>query len=176
MFSVSKFSSHFRNSLKKVLMLFAIASPAYSVVIICRFQNLDFAVIGSQYGCDVGEIQNPEVAEVTQIIGNHTSGRTHNDVKIFDSYDQKEFLFFPKGLQRFFPDLQGFQIMESEITSISSADLASWPNLVAFGVIYNKIETLDGNLFQNSQKLQLIIFSNTLIQNVGLNLLSNLNE
>lgn len=114
------------------------------------------------------------MAKVTQIIGEHMTGRNHDDVKAFYSY--REFSALPKHLEKFFVKLDAIEIRNSTVTSISSDDLKSWPNLVLFSAGWNKIKTLDENLFIYSRKLQHIRLNNNLILNVGVNLLSNLNE
>lgn len=164
------FFSDFRRLLIKVVLLLAISSQAYSVVIDCIFS--------SYYGpntCIVRSVQNQEISEVTQIIGNHNDGHSHEDIENFFSNDE-EFLTFPKGLDKFFPNLKAIRIDNSTLTSITSADLAPWPNLTFFSVDENYITTLDGDLFKNSLKLESINFKYNAIRHVGLNLLSNLNE
>lgn len=168
-------SSRFRRSIIKIILLLAIASPAYSVVITCRFDDDEWSAIGFRYTCLVLAIQNQEIAEVTEIVGNHMEGRSHVDVKGFSSNGFNVFSTFPKGLERHFPNIEAIQILNN-VFSVFSADLAAWPNLALFWVSNNRITYIDGDLFRHSTKLQRISFFGNLIVNVGANLLSNLNE
>lgn len=128
-----------------------------------------------RYTCQAVGAQNLDTVEVTEIIGNHNSGRTNNDIKAFESFIEITTLTFPKGLERFFPNLDSL-LLYNKFNSISAADLAPWPNLNYFLFQTNPITSLDGNLFQNSRRLQQISFYYSSIRNVGANLLSNLNE
>lgn len=67
-------------------------------------------------------------------------------------------------------------IVNSQFTTISAGDIAPWPNLAVLIVNDNAIAQLDGDLFQQSPRLAFIDFQGNLIENVGANLLSNLNE
>lgn len=88
----------------------------------------------------------------------------------------KYFSKLPRNLHKFFPNIDAIQISNGALTSISAADLAPFPNLMLFAAELNQIETLDGNLFQNTPKLIWVQFNNNLIYHVGANLLSNLNK
>lgn len=132
--------------------------------------------MNSPYTCRVAGVLNPEVAEVTQILGIHVLGRSNADVKGFRMLYDETFSALPRNLENFFPNLEALDFNHGGLTSISSDDLAPWPKLSVFIVASNKIETLDGDLFQHSPKLTWISFYNNLIRNVGANLLSNLNE
>lgn len=158
-----------------LLLLLAIASPALSVVINCNFEEVNWND-GNRYTCTILQVFNQDKDEVTLTVGEHLPSETHNDVKAFSSTIRDAFLTFPKDLDKDFPSLEAIRIRNSALTSISSTDLAPWPNLVYFSAANNKIKTLDGNLFDHSPKLQRIIFFNNLIQRVEDNLLSNLNE
>lgn len=157
----------------KILLLFAIASNVDSIVFTCYFYDREWS-IGDRYTCQLGGVENLETAEITQIIEHHTSGRNRNDVKAFDSSNEG-ISTFPKGLEKFFPNLDSILLRYSFI-SISSADLRPWPNLVLFWSDRNPIESLDEDLFQNSPKLHQIGIVANSIKNVGRNLFSNLNE
>lgn len=165
----------YRRSLVKVLLILAITHQAHSVVLTCYFYN-KYLSNENRYICAInfGGSQSRETTEVTEIIGNHTFGKTNNDVKVYESYDQIKFL--PKGLEKFFPNLNSILLYNS-FNSISSADLAPWPNLILFSYTTNPATSIDGDLFKNSLKLRSVEFkSNYRLENVGANLLSNLNE
>lgn len=86
------------------------------------------------------------------------------------------FKTFPKQLERYLPNLIIFHLWDCGISSISSDDLAPWPDLMQLSLDTNRITTLDGDLFQHSPKLVKIELNFNLIRGVGADLLSNLNE
>lgn len=172
-------SCDFRFSLiKSLFLLIAIAYPAGSVVITCDFREESYSIghnSSTLYICDVKIIENSEIREVTEILGNHLSGRSHNDVESFDlHYSSRYFNLFPRNIERFFPNLIAILSFNSQMTSISAKDLAPWPNLIYFNAYNNALQTLDGDLFQHTPKLKSIVLSNNRILYVGANLLANL--
>lgn len=144
-------------------------ASAIGVVIQCEFEE------PRGYTCRVAEIVNPEVADVTEITGDHFAGQSNVNVGAFISSDNA-FIAFPKNLESFFPNLTYIILSGGRLTTVSSEDLLPWPNLSLFSARENIIETVDGNLFQNSLRLTWIELNSNLIQNVGANLLSNLSR
>lgn len=136
---------------------------------------MDWDFIGTRYTCNANEIQNREISHVTQILGNHMPDRSNNNIEGFTTNGDVAFLTFPGDLNSFFPNLLGMGMYGGEISSISSDDLAPWPNLTTFSARNNRFESIDGNLFQNTPRLQYIRLNSNLIRNVGVNLLSHLN-
>lgn len=166
-----------RNFLIKALLLFAIASPALSVDIKCNFSTFTWTFLNSQiYTCKVVEIFNPELDDVSQIFGNHQPGKTNADVIGFDVENSHFFTVIPRNIEKFFPNLIAFELSNGRLTSVSPIDLAPWKNLTHFRAAQNKIETLDGDLLQNSLKIFYLSFRDNLIRNVGAGLLSNLSQ
>lgn len=120
--SVFKVFSYFRSSWIKISMLFAAVSPAFSVVITCKFEDQHWNVVGSRYTCHVEEVQDSETVVVTQIIGIHMSGRSHEDVKGFNTIHQNAFTTFPKGLNDFFCKFR----CNSNIVHYNNIDFFCW--------------------------------------------------
>lgn len=156
-------------------MLIAIASRAHSIGISCLFEGKEWSTVGHRYTCLVLTVQNQEIAEVTEVFGDHEEDKSHVDVTGFVSDVWNAFSNFPQGLEKHFPNLDSIQITKNNIT-ISSDHLAPWPNLSFFCASRNLITYLNGDLFQNSEKLQHVSFFSNYIRNVGSNLLANLND
>lgn len=136
----------------------------------------EWVVVSKRYACEIVEVQNAQVPEVTQIIGNHSLGFNNSDVEGFYTYRNDFFTVFPRNLGKFFPNLVAVIIARGNLATVSSDDLAAWSNLTLFSLRENRFETLDGNLFQHSPRLAWISFFNNLINSVEGNLLSNLND
>lgn len=169
--------SNFRYSLiKTVLLLVAFIPPAFSVAIRCLFYDTNWPAVGFRYTCQVIEILNPEITEVTEILGTHSLGQGNINVQFFTTNGAALFSSFSRNLGSFFPYLVGIQLWGGRLTSISSKDLASWPELVSLLVYDNSIVMLDGDLFQHNLLLESIDVGRNYILNVGENLLSNLTK
>lgn len=157
-------------------LLYAILTPIVSVEINCLFENVGWSMIELKYSCVVQELRNPEVAEVTHVIGEHETGRENSDVEGFHTDAFGALLMFPRTLARFFPNLVAIALWRNKLTSISSEDFASFPKLELLDLSDNQIETLDGNLFQHTPSLVFVDFASNSLLNIGANLLSNLDN
>lgn len=141
------------------------------MVLKCSFGHFSWTVVGSRYTCFVASLLNPEFAEVTDVVGNHTSGLGHNEIEAFH-LKGKDLTVFPKSLEVFFPRIILIDLINNQLTSISSKDFAPWQNLKFFSAQSNKIKTLDDNLFENNRNIAYLDFSYNLITNIGKNFLS----
>lgn len=84
--------------------------------------------------------------------------------------------YLPKRIEFFFPNLKFLRITNSELKQIKKEDLRGLKELVHVGFGNNKLQVIDGGLFEDNHKLQLIDFNHNKIKNVGEELLENLKE
>jgi Leucine rich repeat len=167
-----------------VLLLLA---PVDGLEFHCQFRYMTWGTLlpnGSEYGC-----LNPRITQsgdrfaLTNVIGDHLPGKTMADVKILyvngSSANVDPDLStaqLPREIGRFFPNLIGFAWANMDLAKISQSDLKVFPDLIIADLQINKIVAIDGNLFQSTRKLMRINLTSNLIQHVGSNLLSNLND
>lgn len=117
------------------------------------------------------------LTHLIDVTGNHSSGRTNDDVTAFWIESGHQHLNrIPKGIEKNFPNLIGFVWSYGSLTTLKADDLKPFPNLVIFSVIYNKLASLDGDLFKHTPKLENINFDNNLLEHVGFGLLDGLNN
>lgn len=171
-----------------LLLVVAFASVVRSVEITCSFNRVQCTVYG---------IANPEITELVAVDGNLPEGITYEDI-IFFRVEVEGFLAFPKGLEKYFPNLIEIWMSNSKITYLEPDTFAPWPGLTKLFFGHNKIEFLDRDLFQNNPKLwylafygnsirnldgdlfkhnpwvEAVFFQNNRIRNAGADLLSNL--
>lgn len=123
--------------------------------------------------CDVHRnlvIASPEDVTITTVNGK------------VDSHSQLETLnirrqivhYFPKGLEKFFPNLKNISLKNSELKAITQNDLKPFTELKKLHLRFNEIEKLDGDLFKFNLKLEVIDFTGNKITTVGVNLLQPL--
>lgn len=82
----------------------------------------------------------------------------------------------PKGIEKFFPHLIGLRWSNGFLTTVTAEDLQPFPDLQIFYVYNNKIVSIDGDLFKNNPKLNVIYFHGNLLENIGSGLLDGLDN
>lgn len=128
--------------------------------------------IGSVYGCDATVISLEDPARITEVSGTHWVEKNDADVKGFHIDGQNSLSIIPSGIQNFFFNLEAFQWWNGNISRIDSSTFASIPNLLSIHLFRNKLVTLDGDVFQNTRKLQRIYLQSNLLEHVGYDLLT----
>jgi len=133
------------------------------------------STVQAGYGCPSATLvsgENPTT--VTEIGGTHLAGKTNADVIIFGSVNIVIQTGIPSGIEKFFPNIQVFSWVSGNLSSIDSSTFKPWPYLLHLNLAYNKLVTLDGDLFQYTRKLRNICFSNNKLEHVGHGLLTGL--
>lgn len=98
------------------MLICAVATPAYSIVLRCFFEVERHIVVGDRYTSRVSAgTSEREIDEVTDIIADHLPGRSNKDVQAFTTANIDWFQHggrFPRNLYAFFPDLYYCEMME----------------------------------------------------------------
>lgn len=144
----------------------------------CEFENYPFYVIGSHYSCVASQIWDLEEQKLNFVNGSHHNDKTNVDVNgiYFDSTD--ELKYFPTNINVHFPRIKAIYIKSrNHIRKLSSSDLRPLVELEYFGLTRSQIKLIHGDLFTFNRKLKRIIFfQNDFLNNVGENILENLND
>lgn len=82
--------------------------------------------------------------------------------------------YFPKGLEKFFPELTGISITFSRLQSIEKSDLEPFIKLRILYLSSNDIEVLLDDVFEFNTELRAIFFKRNQLKFIGKNVLSNL--
>lgn len=155
------------------ILIFTIATCS-GVIIQCTYiSQLEFNEY--RYGCNavVASFSNP--SSIDHINGTHISTNTNNEVQFFviDPY-RHELFTIPKNIEKFFPNLVVFRWFNGHLSAISADDFKPFQKLASLSLTRNNLDTLDGNLFEYSEKLQVIDFSDNPLQHVGYDLFATL--
>ena len=138
----------------------------------CSYYESDWPVVDRLYFCSMWiepKILTPEAAEISGISGEHEQRwRTNDDVTGFYSGNRK-LHYFPRGLEKFFKNLNAIYIGTSGLKEIHQADLKSLTNLIYLSLSNNEIEVIEEGLFDFN--FDLIFISQ--LQNGDLDSLSN---
>lgn len=98
------------------------------------------------------------------------------DVNILHIFHQM-INYFPKGLDKFFPNLEAIQLLHSPLKTIEQADIRPFGSkLKKFILGGNQIESLDSDLFEYNSELRWIGFQENNLKSVGKNILRPLKK
>lgn len=116
------------------------------------------------YSCYVDEISITEInIEIIGFKGEHKPGKTNDDiVGIWISNTIVE--YFPRNLQKFFPNMQIVTITRCGLKEISRDDLAGLKKVVVIDLRGNKLMALPDDLFVGMPKLSKINFNENQIE------------
>lgn len=158
------------------VVTFLIAS-AYGSIIECDFKNIYWGIIAVRYTCDEANVINSDTeTALSNVIGNHTSGKEDENVEALIVSDEKTLDKLPKDIGKFFPNMLALLWTYGALTSITADDLEQLPKLNILVLSHNKIVSLDESLFKHTPKLQLIEFNDNLIQHADKKLLATLKQ
>lgn len=97
------------------------------------------------------------------------------DIKTVKFYSPITVDYFPRGLEKVFPNLEAILILGSPLKSIEQSDLKPFGSKLKKLVIkQSEIEKLDSNLFEHNPELRWIEFNENKIKSVGKDLLKSL--
>lgn len=132
-----------------------------SMVIDCKFdESLSFG-----YYCDV---QNPVLidSKISKVRGEHLSEKTSDDVKYFYSHTKK-FNSFPRGVTKFFENIESVAIYQANLKEITKDDLKQFGgNLKNLWLTENEIEVIESDLFEFSPNLEELDFRGNKIRHI----------
>lgn len=131
----------------------------------CFFTDLAFwAVSGAQYSCQGSfERSDASFTDVVYLSGNNRPGKTNLDVKALQLYDQR-ITFMPRGVEKFFPNLEVFDAPYSDIQFIGDGHFSGLNNLKVMSFYYNNMMMVSAMTFTGLTKLQAISFYGNPIQ------------
>jgi hypothetical protein len=134
-------------------------------VIDCKYYDSPY----SSYSC---EVQNNPVTtskdsrDITGIRGNHQSGKTDNDVIHFTIYG-KTANFFPRGITKYFKNINYVSINNANLKKITKEDLKEFgDNLKKLYLSYHQIEVIEADLFIYNKNLQEIYITDNKIKHI----------
>ena len=129
-----------------------------------------------QYICSPADTVNG-FDEITSIVGEHYEGKSNFDVKGIWFFENPMLMQIPDKIIDFFPNLRTFAMRVTRVSSISSENLRSFPNLIEFSLVGTReLTSLDSSLFIHNPKLQLIDFRSNGLTHVGHGLFSGLTD
>lgn len=119
------------------------------------------------YRCEVTNVfKTSRKSGLKYFIGDHTAGKTNDDVKVFKIFKQP-LRVFPRNLHKVFPNLTHLVIQRCGLKNITKEDLIGLENLEHLSVWGNILTTLPNDLFVNMKKLRRVFFGNNPIEDLS---------
>lgn len=180
-----RFVDLFYLSISKNRKLFIVSAILFNCIyfsyagvsIRCYFHDFEFPdPVNYLYSCDNGIVTlDPEGStNVTSITGTHEAGKTNADVYGIRMPNQTYLTFLPSKLETHFPNLKSIQISNTNLLSVTPAELQPFPQLIFFKTYGGNLTSVDGHLFTHNPFLQYISMNENLIQHVGHDLVTHL--
>lgn len=151
-------------------------SPSESATLQCNFgfDGWDFAVKDA-YICQAKPVTFTSKVLITNVEGAHTKPYLNNRVSAFLILDQT-CEYFPSGIDKFFPKLEGIAIQKSKLKVIRKNDLKPFTELKSLSLHSNHLVTLGFDLLKSNKKLQTISFFFNKITNIAEDIFDGLDE
>lgn len=150
----------------------------YSAKLDCKYDYYEWKGVGNIYYCWIQNslgISSPESAQIDSETGSHESGKNNNAVKGIWS-DKGGISYFPRGLQRLYPNIVYIYIKKGYIKEIHQSDLKQYPNLAVLDIAENDIEVLEDGLFTYNPDLVHVSFTGNKICYVEPNIFDHLTK
>ncbi|KAG5669547.1 hypothetical protein PVAND_017434 [Polypedilum vanderplanki] len=141
----------------------------------CNYKVSSYVIINSVYECHIFDIPITSENKDISVTGSHLSGRNNNDVTSIWIVSDWTLTFFPKNFSNFFPNIKVISIYYLSIEALYGDELNEFPNLELFEIISSNLTTISSRLFEKTPKIRVINFSYTSLERVGHDLFTPLN-
>jgi Leucine rich repeat len=157
--------------LKSLILFFTVVD---AINLNCHFRNYAWTFITP--GGKECQVMNFTITSNNETISS-INGQNHSmpNIKTL-SFDAQIVNFLPKGIDKLFPELEGLEIRNSSLKSISKNELQGFRKLKVLHLPYNQLESLNSDLFSNNQELLWIGLRNNKLEVIGEHLLTPLKQ
>lgn len=160
---------------KAIFLCICLCTVTTSVIFDCEFTFESRVIIGKVYHCRPSVDTTESKNTLEGVTGEHLSGYSNEDVQ-YVFLENQNLSRIPSNIESFFPKLLGIEWYNSNLLTVSAADLASFSSLQVLSLYKNKLTSVDGDLFTSTPNLRWISFSNNNIRYVGPDLLTELSD
>lgn len=142
----------------------------------CDIKTYSWTYIPMGTACSVKNLLVTTPNEIIKTINGQSETHYHNqNIKILYILLQTV-NFIPSGIAKFLPQLEGIQIQNSKLKSVSRDDLKFFTNLKEIMFYENDIEKLDNDVFSSNLELIFVHFENNKLKVIGENILGPLKK
>ncbi|KAL7013373.1 hypothetical protein ACKWTF_015359 [Chironomus riparius] len=161
-----------------IFMISTLFLHSNSTDVSCVYDTFSFGKTGHQYGCFVSNklnIVHKQLTSVKVTSGSHKADRSNDDVFGFYAGNRNT-QYFPKGLDKFFKNLNTISIYNGPLSELTQDDLRPYSKLENLYLYSNIIEVLEAGVFDNNKLLVTISLKNNRLVHVDENVFNNLNN
>ena len=121
------------------------------------------------------EITKVEIGETSKYL-KYSSLEPLKNISEFKGFALREshLPYIPNGIDKFFPNLVDFVVINCELKEIKQSDLKGFPSLLQLSLENNLLEVLEKDLFKFNPKLRRITLEMNLIKEIDGNVFDNL--
>ncbi|XP_070503357.1 leucine-rich repeat-containing protein 15-like [Chironomus tepperi] len=158
------------------LLILHTITVSSSVTLQCNFisDGWDFAVKDA-YMCRAKSVNFQSKVLITNVEGQHVGANTNNRVNAFLIFEQT-CEYFPSGIEKFFPKLEGIAIQKSKLKVIRRNDLKPFTELKSLSFHSNQLVTLGFELLKHNQKLQIFSIFFNKVTSIAEDIFDGLND
>lgn len=160
----------------KLLLLCTLLSEIEAFAIECSCSDYSYVSVlnESVYSCNVNNLDiRFNSGPVTDIIRIHENDKTNFDVKLLKIHNQSCHEV-PEKLGTFLVNLEGLEIVQSELKYVKKSSMADFKNLKYLNLMKNQIETLARDLFEDNLMLEVIVICLNKLKIIGQVIFDNL--
>lgn len=170
-FRITQILLIFRNYSKIIILLlilqFTLPISCMSHSPSCDYRIRNWEYIGSHYQCAIeGVFSKVPNYTVTFLKGIHDTAKTSDVIRAFYMGDTV-LHYMPKGLEKIFRNIEGFQIYNTELKVITQDDLRPFPKIRGIWLSGNQLKTIDSGTFKYNPDLKLIDLSENRIRHIA---------
>lgn len=162
----------------KLLVLCIFLNRIEAFEIYCACGNSSYTAVrnATVYSCFVNNLNLTSAIEpVTNVIRKHEAKITNSDVKLLKIHNQT-CTQVPEKIGSFFVNVEGLEVIRSELKTITTASLESFKNLKYLNLMKNNVENLSEGLFDQNLLLQIIIISCNRLKIIDSNIFQSLHD
>lgn len=146
------------------------------IVLKCNFSTIEFWQVGDFYACDGEMFLSGDVyrnRNITTMVGFHKLHRSNIDVRGVKFF-HVDLNAMPKGIEKFFPNLEALWTELCGFTELSIEDFAPFKKLRQVHFSKHKLQSLKANLFAQNPQMQHVSFSLNPLKHISVKTFSNL--
>lgn len=159
----------------QLVFLTVLAGSSQAVKFTCTFAWTEPTepVVGKIFRCDTTvSYYGSGTTELTAVDGYQSSTNIYHVEHL--TVVRENLSFVPQNIDLFMPNIRSIMFKNGNLNKISAEDLRQFPQLEVLSIIYNRLVSIDGNLFMDTPYLRYISFEGNAIRNVGQDLVTYL--
>lgn len=135
------------------------------VSIQCVYSNFNHFYYGPKWTCSLSS--NPDITQPGVTITDIKNKAARNDEVEFFVAIAKTIRYFPRGLDRLFPNLYGLRFENTQLSFLSKEDLEPFPQLKYLIIYANRLEYIAEDLLENNPLLEVVSFRSNQIKYIA---------